>query len=92
MYKNPVYYIIVWTKCKSILDSSCQFFRIFPAECFKTALIQGITDLFHEFIVKIQVMHDTKPHGEHFVCLKQVVDIRARMAAAGGTIASFVQR
>lgn len=55
-------------------------------------IFQLITDSFHERVVKIEVMHHTQPHGEHFLRLKKMAQISTRMSLARGTVAFRIDR
>ena len=75
-----------------MLDSGIKKGGIPVAEFRESSLFQGFADFFHQRIVKIKIMHDGKPHCQHFVCLKEMAEICLGMAAAGWAIAFLVDR
>ena len=44
------------------------------------------TDVFHKLVVEIEIVKNCQAHSEHFSCLKQVTDVRARIPSASGTV------
>lgn len=51
-----------------------------------------LADLFHQSIVKIQVVHDGEAHTEHFFRFEKMSDISARMMSAYRTVTLVVDR
>lgn len=64
----------------------------FPVQFVEFSLLQAVSNPFHQGVVKVKIMHYAQPHGQHFIRLEQMADIRAGMTAASGTIAFFVKR
>ena len=56
------------------------------------AFVQCLPDLFHQCIVKIEVMLNRKAHGKHLICFKKVPQICSGMVEAGRAAAVFVNR
>ena len=54
--------------------------------------LDRVPDLFHQVIVKIEVVQHQKTHPQHLLCLEQMVDVSARMPFARGAAAAFLQR
>ena len=55
-------------------------------------LFDRVADLFHHFIIKIQIMQDAQTHSQHFLCLKQVADICPGIGTACRALAAFLDR
>ena len=64
-----------------------EFFGICGPEGGEAALVQGLADAFHEFVIKIQVVHHRQPQGQDLLGLEQVVQIGPGVAAADGAVA-----
>ena len=71
-------------------DNRFFFFKRFLFKFRKASVVNCLPYLFHQSVVKPQVMLNAKPVSEHFAAFHQMTDICARMLAAGRTAAFFV--
>ena len=55
-----------------LLYSFCKFFGVLSSELLKSVLFNGFSYPFGKLIVKIQIVHNGKPHSENFLCLKKM--------------------
>ena len=49
-------------------------------------------DLFHQCVIKIQIVHDCQPHSQHFFRFEEMTDVCTCMMLAYRTIAFAVDR
>ena len=77
IYKNFLYFLI-------------ELPRIFRAELRKRPFVDRIPDFLGELVIKIQVVHHAQTHGEHFLGLEQVPDIRTGITPANRAVALWV--
>ena len=59
---------------------------ILMIEFFVFSLVKRITNLLHQFIIKIQIVKHCKTHTERFLSLKEMAYVRARIITASRTI------
>lgn len=71
-------------------DAAVEPLGVCPAEFLKSTFVQSLTDALHQFVVKIQIVHDGKPHGQHFFCFEQMAQVRAGIAAADRAVTGRV--
>ena len=55
-------------------------------------LFDRVADLFHHFIIKIQIMQDAQTHSQHFLRLEQVTDVCSGIGTACRALAAFLDR
>ena len=72
------------------LDSSAQQRNHLCTELLETLLLQSCTNLFHQRVIKIQVVHNRQSHSQHLVCLEQMTDVRSAVALADRAVALCV--
>ena len=70
-----------------MLNSSAQQRDHLRPELLIAALVQRRTNLLHEGIVKVEVVHDRQTHSKHLARLEQVADIGAAVALADRAVA-----
>ena len=70
---------------ESVFHSLCKTIDVLMIELLKAILIHGVADLLHEIVVKVEVMHNTKAHTQHFVCFQEVTDVGAGVILTYGT-------
>ena len=69
------------------LNPAAQFFRILTSKGRKSSVIQIISDFLHQLVIEIKIVHNTKPHSQHFLCHKQMANVRTGITTAYWTIA-----
>ena len=57
-------------------------------KCLEPAFIQRQTDLFHQGVIKIQIVQNRQTHAQHLPCLEQVMQISTGKAPAHRAIGS----
>ena len=57
-----------------------------------SSLLDGLTDLLHHMIVKIQIMKHTQAHAKHLFCLQKMADICSAVTTAGRALTAFLNR
>ena len=75
-----------------IVKSLTKDISILLIEILKISAVKCFSDLFRQFVVKIEVMNNRKSHSKSFLGLYKMSDIRSAVIPARGTTASFVKR
>ena len=72
------------------LDSSAQQRNHLCTELLETLFLQSCTNLFHQRVIKIQVVHNRQTHTQQFVSLLQMADVGAAEVLTGVAVAFLV--
>ena len=74
------------------LNSCVEFDDILIYKLIKIVIIYSVSDIFHQTVVKMEIVHNAESHCKHLFAFKQMSDISSRKFLANRAAARRINR